>query len=180
MGLIQSTKAPPKHRKEAGPFYRTSSGVRLCWELEEPKGPKGPKGALNDGIPWAFSPMVLHKVWALVPMILYVVYTPVGVSLSIIHKTHAFISVSLILIGVFFLMAGVCGLGRVVSGVFLTLFIWLCFGVHVDNPDRGHMVALVIIPGLKIVYVCITGVISVLSVPGCGADHNCIDFGVFK
>ena len=27
-------------RKEAWPFYRTSSGVRLCWELEEPKGPK--------------------------------------------------------------------------------------------------------------------------------------------
>ena len=23
------------------PFYRTSSGVRLCWKLEEPKGPKG-------------------------------------------------------------------------------------------------------------------------------------------
>jgi len=31
--------------KEAWPFYRTSSGVRLCWELEEPKGPKG-KGPL--------------------------------------------------------------------------------------------------------------------------------------
>ena len=28
-------------RKEAWPFYRTSSGVCLCWELEEPKGPKG-------------------------------------------------------------------------------------------------------------------------------------------
>ena len=27
-------------RKEAWSFYRTSSGVRLCWELEEPKGPK--------------------------------------------------------------------------------------------------------------------------------------------
>jgi len=28
-------------RKEAWTFYRTISGVRLCWELEEPKGPKG-------------------------------------------------------------------------------------------------------------------------------------------
>ena len=27
-------------RKEAWSFYRTSSGLRLCWELEEPKGPK--------------------------------------------------------------------------------------------------------------------------------------------
>ena len=27
-------------RKEAWPFYRTVSGVRLCWELEEPDGPK--------------------------------------------------------------------------------------------------------------------------------------------
>ena len=33
-------------RKEAWPFYRTSSGVRLCWELEEPKGFKG------FSIPW--------------------------------------------------------------------------------------------------------------------------------
>ena len=29
-------------RKEAWSFYRTISGVRLCWELEEPEGPKGP------------------------------------------------------------------------------------------------------------------------------------------
>ena len=28
-------------RKEAWPFYRTISGVRLCWELEKPKGPNG-------------------------------------------------------------------------------------------------------------------------------------------
>ena len=28
-------------RKEAWPFYRTISGVHLCWELGEPKGPKG-------------------------------------------------------------------------------------------------------------------------------------------
>ena len=28
-------------QKEAWPFYRTISGVRLCWELEEPKGSKG-------------------------------------------------------------------------------------------------------------------------------------------
>ena len=27
-------------RKEAWPFYSTSSGVRLCWELEDPKGSK--------------------------------------------------------------------------------------------------------------------------------------------
>jgi hypothetical protein len=40
VGLIQSTKAPKI--KEAWPFYRTIPGVRLCWELEEPKGPKGP------------------------------------------------------------------------------------------------------------------------------------------
>jgi len=28
-------------RKEAWSFCRKQSGVRLCWELEEPKGPKG-------------------------------------------------------------------------------------------------------------------------------------------
>ena len=46
-------------RKEAWPFYRTISGVRLSWELEEPEGPKkdlcwehsnpkGPKGSIED------------------------------------------------------------------------------------------------------------------------------------
>ena len=28
-------------RKEAWIFYRSISGVRLCWELEEPQGPEG-------------------------------------------------------------------------------------------------------------------------------------------
>ena len=28
-------------RNDAWPFYRTISGVCLCWELEEPKGPQG-------------------------------------------------------------------------------------------------------------------------------------------
>ena len=35
------TGGPDVIRKEARFFYRTSSGVCLCWELEEPKGPKG-------------------------------------------------------------------------------------------------------------------------------------------
>jgi hypothetical protein len=30
-------------RKEAWSFYRTISGVRLYWELEEPKVPEGPR-----------------------------------------------------------------------------------------------------------------------------------------
>ena len=29
-------------RREAWSYYRTISGVRLCWVLEEPQGPKGP------------------------------------------------------------------------------------------------------------------------------------------
>ena len=34
------TGGPDVIRKEAWSFYRTISGARLCWELEEPKGPK--------------------------------------------------------------------------------------------------------------------------------------------
>ena len=37
----RSSDLPGVIRQEAWPFYRTISGVRLCWELEEPKGPKG-------------------------------------------------------------------------------------------------------------------------------------------
>ena len=41
-------------RKEAWSFYRTISGVRLCWELEEPKGPKGVYSgqAPMTSVPW--------------------------------------------------------------------------------------------------------------------------------
>ena len=35
-------------RKEAWLFYRTISGVRLCWELEEPNGPKGHPGSSTE------------------------------------------------------------------------------------------------------------------------------------
>ena len=35
-------------RKEAWPFCGTSSGVRLCWELEEPEGPTEPTGLGQD------------------------------------------------------------------------------------------------------------------------------------
>ena len=35
-------------RKEAWPFHRTISGVRLCWELEEPKGPKEQLRSTDD------------------------------------------------------------------------------------------------------------------------------------
>ena len=38
---ILCTGGPDVIRKEAWPPYRTSSGVRLCWELGEPTEPKG-------------------------------------------------------------------------------------------------------------------------------------------
>ena len=41
-------------RKEAWPFYRTSSGVCLCWDLEEPEGPKG-QNEVGRPKSWAFS-----------------------------------------------------------------------------------------------------------------------------
>jgi len=39
VAAILCTGGPDVIRKEAWPFYKTISGVRLCWELEEPKGP---------------------------------------------------------------------------------------------------------------------------------------------
>jgi len=41
----RTTHGPDVTRKEAWSFYRTISGVRLWWELEEPKGPKCACGA---------------------------------------------------------------------------------------------------------------------------------------
>jgi len=47
-------------RKEAWPFYRTISGVRLCWELEKPKGPKG-RGTPVQHMT-SFSLLLTHQV----------------------------------------------------------------------------------------------------------------------
>ena len=44
---------PDVIRKEAWSFYRTISGVRLCWELEEPKGPKCSAIQYQALRPWA-------------------------------------------------------------------------------------------------------------------------------
>ena len=38
---ILCTGGPDAIRKEAWSYYRTSSGVRLCWGLAESRGPKG-------------------------------------------------------------------------------------------------------------------------------------------
>ena len=38
---ISHVGGPDVIRKEAWSFHRKKSGVRLCWELPEPKGPKG-------------------------------------------------------------------------------------------------------------------------------------------
>ena len=43
-------------RKEAWPFHRTISGVRICWGLEEPKGPKGPLCNTKDSaVLWVYN-----------------------------------------------------------------------------------------------------------------------------
>ena len=39
--LLYTFHSKPKGPLQAWPFYRTSFGVRLCWELEEPEGPGG-------------------------------------------------------------------------------------------------------------------------------------------
>ena len=41
VAAILCTGRPDVIRKEAWSFYRTISGIHLCWELEEPDGPKG-------------------------------------------------------------------------------------------------------------------------------------------
>ena len=38
---------PDVIRKGAWSFFKSISGVRLCWELEEPKGPKGRLGGVH-------------------------------------------------------------------------------------------------------------------------------------
>jgi len=39
-------------RKEAWSFYRTISGVRLYWVLEEPEGPKGQLTVVSGAVRW--------------------------------------------------------------------------------------------------------------------------------
>ncbi|KAJ1471269.1 hypothetical protein T484DRAFT_3536383 [Baffinella frigidus] len=52
MGIGVCTGGPDVIRKEAWPFCRISSGVRLWWELKEPQGPKG----LGFGVSASWDP----------------------------------------------------------------------------------------------------------------------------
>lgn len=108
---------------------------------------------------------VIHRVWAAIPMLMYLIYAPVSVSLSIIHKSHIFLSISLVMVGFCFVIAGVGGWIRIVSAVVLALFTSLCFGGVLHNPDRGDVVALVVVPIIQIIYVCLAGVVSVIMIP---------------
>ena len=49
VAAILCTGGPDVIRKKAWPFYKTISGVFLCWELKEPKGPKGSCKAFTEG-----------------------------------------------------------------------------------------------------------------------------------
>jgi len=51
---------PDVIRKEAWSFYRTISGVRLCWELEEPKGPNGSEAFINTSMAVVQARNLLH------------------------------------------------------------------------------------------------------------------------
>jgi hypothetical protein len=108
---------------------------------------------------------VVHRVWAVVPMLLYLVYAPVSVSLCIMHRSHLFLSISLVMVGGCCILAGAGGWVRAVSVVFMALFAWLCFGGLLNNPERGDVIALVVIPGIQMTYVCVSGVLSVLTMP---------------
>jgi hypothetical protein len=114
---------------------------------------------------------VIHRVWAAIPMMIYLIYAPVSVSLSIIHKSHIFLSVSLVMVGFCFIMAGVGGWIRIVSAVILALFTYMCFGGALHSPDRGDVIALVVIPTLQIIYVCLAGVVSVVMIPVTGVEN---------
>jgi hypothetical protein len=108
---------------------------------------------------------LVHRIWSAVPMLIYLIYAPVSVSLSIIHKSHVFLSVSLVMVGLCFVLACASGWIRLVSTGVLILFTLMCFGGSLNSPDRGDVIALVVIPIVQIIYVCLAGTASVLTVP---------------
>jgi hypothetical protein len=108
---------------------------------------------------------LVHRMWSVLPMLVYLIYAPVSVSLSIIHKSHVFLSASLVMIGICFVIASAAGWTRLISIVVLTLFTLMCFGGALNSPDRGDVMALVVIPAIQIFYVCLAGAASVLTIP---------------
>jgi hypothetical protein len=115
---------------------------------------------------------VIHRVSAAIPMLIYLIYAPVSVSLSIIHKSHVFLSISLVMVGFCFLVAGVGGWLRVGSAIVLALFASMCFGGALHSPDRGDVIALVVVPTIQIIYVCLAGAFSVIMIPASVTEEN--------
>lgn len=106
--------------------------------------------------------LVLDSVECVVFGLLFLITAPFSVSLSVLNRSHVSVSVSLILVAVFHLVAGRQGVIRIFLLGTMALFIWMCFGGVLDNPQRGDPAALIVVPGLQMIYVCLTGCISVL------------------
>jgi hypothetical protein len=106
--------------------------------------------------------LVLDSVECVVFGLLFLITAPVSVPLSLLHRSHVFASTSLIIVSVFHLLAGRHGFIRIFLVGILALFIWMCFGGVLDNPHRGDPAALIVVPGLQMIYVCLSGCISVL------------------
>jgi len=74
----EMSSSPPTFRGDSGllhvepsrpilPFYRTISGVRLYWVLEEPKGPKGPPGVQWSRLTFYSTSLIPKPIWKSMP-----------------------------------------------------------------------------------------------------------------
>jgi hypothetical protein len=89
-------------------------------------------------------------------------YTPVSVTLSVLNETHVFVSLYFMSVMVFHVTTIDHTILKCLYVVIIVLFAWTSFSGFLDTPQRGDVVSLVVVPGLQIICVCITGIGSVL------------------
>jgi hypothetical protein len=92
-----------------------------------------------------------------------VVYTGVSVPFSLVFNTHLFSSVSFGLVIVFHCVAGGWG-GRCLPHILiLGIFIFIDTLELPSDPDRGDTVALIVLPGIRMILVGVSGGLSTMS-----------------
>jgi hypothetical protein len=94
-----------------------------------------------------------------------VVYTSTSVPLSLIYNAHIFSSISFGLVIVFHCVAGGVGWRCIVHVMILSIFVFIGVWELPNQPDRGDTIRLLVLPGIRIMLVGVSGAVSTASHP---------------
>jgi hypothetical protein len=95
-----------------------------------------------------------------------VVYTNVSVALGLVYNTHLFTSISFVLVTVFHCVAGGGRWRYMVHLLILVFLVGISIWEFPRYSDRGDTTGLILLPGIRIILVGVSGATSTMSLLG--------------